>query len=60
LAVVANRGEAERLTGMASAEAAGRALLDQGAEVAVVKQGAAGLLVCANTRTQAQASAVKW
>jgi nucleoside 2-deoxyribosyltransferase len=49
LAVVANRGEAERLSGMMSPEAAGRALLTQGAEVVVVKQGAAGLLVCART-----------
>ena len=45
LAVVANKGEARRLTGEADAEAACRKLVADGAEVAVVKCGAAGCVV---------------
>lgn len=46
LAVVANRVEARRMTGQDNPEKACKVILKQGAEVAVVKCGAAGCVVC--------------
>lgn len=43
--VLANEGEAERLTGHAAPDAAARALLASGARLAVVKRGAAGCVL---------------
>jgi len=40
-----NRAEAERLTGLADAEAAGKALLEGGPELVVMKLGAGGVLL---------------
>ncbi len=49
--VLANEGEAERLTGHADPAAAAQALLTNGAELAVVKRGAAGCILALRGET---------